>query len=89
VARKVVNTPVASEHLKRSMFKLTWTAFMTFGAFTAFSNSYYRLVGLVDNGLVWRRKEESIKKYDFTSDYLKGTIWNFFRVEKKDQEEIK
>ena len=63
--------------------------FVSFGCLTGFLNSYYRLAGLVDNGLVWRRKEESLKKYDFTSEYSQGTIWNFFKLSKNDEEDVK
>ena len=35
----------------------------------ALLNSYNRLAGLVENGLWWRRKENRLRKYDFTSDF--------------------
>lgn len=57
--------------------------FMCFGLLNGFINSYYRLTGLVNNGLEWQRKEEELKKYDFTTDYMKGTIWKFFRLSKE------
>ena len=62
---------------------------MTFGGFFAFTNSYYRLTGLVFNGLEWRKKENKLKKYDFTSDYMKGSIWRFFRIQEEDIPEPK
>jgi len=89
IAKKVVRGPSASEYLRRSMFRLTWSSFISFGALTAFYNSYYRLTGLVSNGLEWKRKDNKLKKYDFTTDYMKGTIWSFFRLQDKVEEEKK
>jgi hypothetical protein len=41
--------------------------------------SYYRLCGLMDNGLRWKRKDKSLNKYDFTSDFENNTIFKHFR----------
>ena len=44
----------------------------------ATSCSYYRLTGLMDNGLRWRRSD-GLKKYDFTSEMEKKSIFKHFR----------
>jgi len=44
---------------------------MTWGAIMGMWNSQYRLKGLVENGLRWKRKDEKLKKYDFTSEFEK------------------
>lgn len=70
--------------MRRTSFRLTWSAFMSFGVFNAVVNSNYRLTGLINNGLSWKRKEEDLKKYDFTTDYMQGTVWKFFRLKTDD-----
>lgn len=50
-----------------------------FGLSMAFYNSTSRIMGITDNGLKWRYNLQPIKKYDFTSEYEKGTIWQYFR----------
>ena len=44
----------------------------------ASSCSFYRLTGLMDNGLRWRRSD-GLKKYDFTSEMEKKSIFKHFR----------
>ena len=46
-----------------------WGFCMIWGAMMGLWNSNYRLRGLVDNGLKWRRKDTSLRKYDFTSEF--------------------
>ena len=41
--------------------------------------SYYRLAGLMDNGLRWKRPDRNMRKYDFTKDFEEGTIFKHFR----------
>jgi hypothetical protein len=50
-----------------------------FGTSMAFYNSTARLHGLTNNGLKWRYDLRPIKKYDFSSEHEKGTIWQYFR----------
>jgi hypothetical protein len=50
------------------------------GVMMAFMNSNYRLLGLVDNGLVWKRRNTRLRKYDFTSDFEKYTFWRYLRI---------
>lgn len=45
----------------------------------ALYNSAARLGGLTENGLRWRYNLAPLKKYDFTSEYEKGTLWQYFR----------
>lgn len=54
--------------------------FIYFGATIALCNSYYRLTGYVDNGLTWNRKNNKLRKYDFTSEHEKGSFWGYFRI---------
>ena len=48
------------------------------GITVATSCSFYRLTGLMDNGLRWRRSD-GLKKYDFTSEMEKKSIFKHFR----------
>lgn len=50
-----------------------------FGLTLAFHNSTQRLLGLTNNGLKWKYNLHPIKKYDFTSEYEKGTLWQYIR----------
>jgi hypothetical protein len=50
-----------------------------FGISMAFYNSTSRLIGYTNNGLKWRYNLQPIKKYDFTSEYEKGTLWQYFK----------
>jgi len=62
------------------MFSLSWTAGTAFGGLFALANSYYRLKGLVDNGLRWKRPERKLRKYDFSTEFEDNTIWKHFRL---------
>jgi hypothetical protein len=50
------------------------------GVMMAFLNSNFRLQGFVDNGLVWKRRNTRLRKYDFTSDYEKTSLWRYLRI---------
>jgi len=50
------------------------------GAMMSFLNSNFRLQGFVDNGLVWKRRNTRLRKYDFTSDYEKTSLWGYLRI---------
>ena len=71
IGRYVAKAPWRSENLKRSMFKTVWGFSATFGFIMSMWNSQYRLKGLVENGLRWKRKDEKLNKYDFTSEFEK------------------
>lgn len=49
------------------------------GLLGAYSASHYRLTGLMDNGLRWRRPDYQLRKYDFTRDFEEKTIFKHFR----------
>ena len=50
------------------------------GSFMAMNNSAYRLAGLIENGLEWKRREKRLDKYDFTTEFEKNSIWKMLRV---------
>jgi hypothetical protein len=45
-----------NEHVRRRVFSAVFTYVLFTGGFMAMNNSAYRLAGLVDNGLSWKRK---------------------------------
>jgi len=49
------------------------------GIYMMFQCSYYRLTGLMDNGLRWKTRDQKLKKYDFTRDFERQTIFKYFR----------
>jgi hypothetical protein len=53
--------------------------FNIFALILALGCSHNRLVGMMDNGLRWKRKDRSLNKYDFTKDFEKHTIFKHFR----------
>ncbi len=59
---------------------MVWTGVMAGGFIFGLNNSFYRLQGLTENGLVWKRKERKLNKYDFTSEFEDKTIWKHFRL---------
>lgn len=69
-----------NEQVRRKLFTAMYSYFLFSGAFMAMNNSAYRLGGLVDNGLVWKRKSQSMEKYDVTSEFEEKSIWKFLRV---------
>lgn len=53
------------------------------GLFLGARNSYYRLAGLVPNGLP-RTEEDELVKYDYTTDILRDTFWgSIFEPQRK------
>ncbi len=50
-----------------------------FGSFVAMCCSYYRLIGFMENGLRWKRRDLLYSKYDFTRDFEDATIFKYFR----------
>jgi hypothetical protein len=71
---------MSGETHRRSNFNLAWSIIIGWGGLFGILNSYYRLKGLTDNGLKWRRPDKKLRKYDFTSEYEKGTIWRYLRI---------
>lgn len=55
--------------LRRKTFSLVRKYYFCFSIFAALLNSYSRLIGMNDNGLKWRRKNEMEGKFDFTKDF--------------------
>lgn len=49
------------------------------GAFLATQCSYYRLTGLMENGLRWKHRDMLYSKYDFTRDFEANTIFKHLR----------
>ena len=49
------------------------------GGFVAMNCSYYRLAGLMENGLRWKSKDILYSKYDLTSDFERNTIFKHLR----------
>jgi len=70
----------SSLQYRRSLFSGVWGGMVLWGAVLGFTNSYYRLNGFVDNGLVWKRKERKFNKYDFTSDFEAGSFLGRLRI---------
>jgi hypothetical protein len=66
--------------LRRFTFNSSLGYGIGFGICMALYNSTARLSGMTENGLRWKYKLTPIKKYDFTSDYEKGTIWKYLRA---------
>ncbi|CAD8166856.1 unnamed protein product [Paramecium octaurelia] len=79
-ARKSTLGLTTTEFVRQRGFSIAWNSIMMAGALFACMNSNNRLTGFVDNGLQWRRKEQRLNKYDFTSEFEEGTIWKFFRL---------
>lgn len=55
-SRWVVREYYGSEYIKRRLYSSTFKFIMFLFSTTALFNSGYRLAGLVDNGLVWKRR---------------------------------
>ncbi|KAM3137669.1 hypothetical protein pb186bvf_010283 [Paramecium bursaria] len=79
VARRCVGLYSASEIMRKKRIVGLWTTGSLFGLKFALQNSDYRLRGFQDNGLQWKKKEQTLEKYDFLSDFEQGTIWQYFR----------
>ena len=80
MARLAVRGPTVSEFQRRSMFSMSWTFATAWGGLFALANSYYRLKGLVENGLRWKRPERKLRKYDFSSEFEENTVFKYFRL---------
>ena len=74
------NAQIDSEQMRRFAFRKCVGFGMFFGGVLSLYNSTARLSGLTENGLRWRYNMNSIRKFDFTSDYERGTIWKYFRA---------
>ncbi len=57
---------------------------LAFGMVVGLRNSYYRLTGLVPNGMASRRNIEPVK-YNYTSDLINKTFLSFFALNQKPQ----
>jgi hypothetical protein len=57
-------------------YMVFWSGIAIFAAMTC---SFFRLRGILDNGLRWKHKEMIDTKYDFTSDFERNTIFKYFR----------
>lgn len=44
---------------------------------------YQRLTGFYENGLRWKKPEQKLKKFDFTSEFEKQSMWRHFVVDPK------
>lgn len=53
--------------------------FNVVGLFWAVQCSSYRLTGMMDNGLRWKRKDRALQKWDVTKDFEEHTIFKHFR----------
>jgi hypothetical protein len=74
----VNNLYVLQKKFKIMNIMMLW--FSSLGFFVSTLCSFYRLTGLMDNGLRWKHKEMLDTKYDFTSDFEKNTIFKHFRI---------
>jgi hypothetical protein len=68
-----------NEQMRRFAYRSAYQLSFLFGLSMATYNSTARLCGLTENGLSWKYQHNSIKKYDFTSQYEQGTIWKYLR----------
>ena len=75
VSTRIVNTL----YVKFFVHSIYMHCFNLFGINLMFQCSYFRLTGLLDNGLRWRYREEKLDKYDFTRDFERRTIFKYFR----------
>ena len=71
---------ISTEQMRRYAFRTTFGFGMWFGLCLSFYNSTARLTGLTENGLRWRYNINSIRKYDYTTEYEKGTLWQYLRA---------
>lgn len=59
--------------------KYLMSGFMFYGLYSAMNCSYYRLIGMMDNGLRWKKRDLVYCKYDMTRDFEARTIFKHFR----------
>ena len=57
--------------------------FATIAVCAMFSVPYRRLTGFWDNGLRWKKPENRLNKFDYTSEFEKGTIFKHCRMDTK------
>lgn len=79
IAKRVVARDIMVSSLieRRSDYRRVHRIIVAFGLAFALRNSCYRLEGLVPNGLP-RNEVDDVVKYDFTSELLNGTFWQYF-----------
>ena len=78
--RWVVKFHFGNEYMRKRVFNAVYTYILAVGFFLGMNNSAYRLSGLVENGLRWKRKTPTFNKYDFTSHFESNSIWKALRV---------
>ncbi len=71
------NLLISGMHDQKYEFYRYFNIFAVTGIFLGLRNSYYRLTGLVPNGLP-RIEEDELVKYDYTTDFLRDTFWGLF-----------
>lgn len=71
------------EYTRRSSFKILYSLVLGWGFAFGYMNSLYRLQGQIENGLIWKRPSNTLRKYDLTSDFEKATIWRHFRLHRQ------
>lgn len=57
-------------------YMFTWNFF---GVYAMMNCSYFRLNGVLDNGLRWKNSDITLKKYDFTKDFEEQSIFKYLR----------
>lgn len=62
---------------RRTEYRRIHRLIVVFGLAMALRNSSYRLEGYVPNGLP-RNEVDDVVKYDFSSNLLNGTFWQYF-----------
>jgi hypothetical protein len=70
---------IRSLRIKFQILSLYIIGFTHFGLTMATYGSYYRLIGLMDNGLTWKKKDSLFNKYDFSKDFEETTIFKYLR----------
>ncbi|KAL4478928.1 hypothetical protein ABPG72_019365 [Tetrahymena utriculariae] len=70
----------SSLNYRRGLFSSVYGGIIFWGLVLGFNNSYYRLNGFVDNGLVWKKKERKLNKYDFTSEFEDNSFFKKLRI---------
>jgi hypothetical protein len=58
-------------------YMMNWYTLL--GIYIGMNCSYYRLTGLMENGLRWKNKDLVYSKYDLTSEFEKNTIFKHLR----------
>ena len=64
---------------EKQVYFLFFNIYLSLSVYLGMQNSYYRLLGFKPNGLNWEEEvEPELKKYDFSSDFVKNSIWKHF-----------